>query len=208
MRRRGFCSPSPDRARSDYPAATQNGGRHCCRPPVAGLRPAHPSSEENEPRRLVSAARSTSCRERRRSFAFRSPGPGAIPLRASAPQPRRPAQQSGPEPVPHRFGPYLSNRLPPGDERRASGHHGQRSSTIAGTRKRRFGPPLLLPRRRRSRVRTSRPSVACGPPEKARRTLRSSSLFRHKLLISLRFPASSSSAYSHDCVIESESRQW
>lgn len=47
----------------------------------------------------------------------------------------------------------------------------------------------------------------CGPASKARRILRSSSLPRHKLLISLRFPASSSSAYSHEGVIESESCQ-
>jgi len=50
--------------------------------------------------------------------------------------------------------------------------------------------------------------LLAGLSSEARRALRPSSLLGHKLLISLRFPASSSSAYSHEGVIESESCQW
>lgn len=161
----------------------------------------------DEPRRLVSAARSTSRRKRRQGFAFRSPGLGTIPLRASAPQPRRPARRSGPKSFPLRLGPYLSNRLSPGDERRAFGHHGQRPSSIAGTWRDVSARRSCL---RDADACTSAPpghQILGRPAAKARRTLRSSSLPRHKLLISLRFPASSSSAYSHDAVIDCESRQ-
>ena len=60
---------------------------------------------------------------------------------------------SGPKSFALRFGLYLSNRLSPGDERRASGHPGQRPSSIAGTWRDVRVYRFPLPRYSRLRVR-------------------------------------------------------
>ena len=106
----------------------------------------------------------------------------------------------------HRLGPYMPDHLPPGDERRASGHRGQHPSFVAGTRK----DALACRSCRPADAALSRASSEANLPGSLRSissVLRRAPSITHKLLMFRRFPASASSAYSHDAVIESESRQ-
>jgi hypothetical protein len=165
-------------------------------------------SEESEPRRLVSAAAPPRAASGAKALRFGHRGRARYSC-----EPQRhglDGQLGVPDRSPFtlRLGHYMSNRLPPGDERSRIRPSRPTPFLDRGDAEGRFGPPFLLPFRRRLHVRTSRPSATCEPASEARRTLRPSSLLRHKLLISLRFPASSSSAYSHEGVIESESCQW
>ena len=182
----------------------QNGGRHCCRPPVAGLRSAWHLRRDTRAfwfRRHAPPAPRTAL-----GFAFRSPGSGAIPLRASTPRP--PAASSTIRPKPDSLA-LATISGPPSTRCRATRIQPSRPTLfhIAGTGKNAWN---TLP------CRSTKPSLS------RRRTFLRGPIFRqrherfpcgtfsqpwHKWLMSLRFLASSSSAYSHDAVIDSESRK-
>ena len=116
---------------------------------------------------------------------------------------RRPARHSGRNPTASPW-PLSPDRLPPGDGRRASMFHGH-VLPYRGDGKGRFGTPILPVCRTFACATTDRPQspVPRHCPEQF--PCGTFSKLRHKQLMSPRFLASSSSAYSHDGVIESES---
>jgi len=181
---------------------TQNGGRHRCRPPVAGLRPAWRPRGDTCAfwfRRHAPPAPRTAL-----GFAFRSPGPGAIPFRASTP--RSPAASSTVRPKPdNRALATISGS--PSTRCRAARLQPSRPTPFPcrGDGRERLEHPSLPVRQAFALATAGLPARSDIPPEHERFPCGTCSEFRHKLLMFLRFLASASSAYSHDAVIESES---
>lgn len=128
--------------RSLESAQTQNGGRHYCRPPVAGLRPAwrfRRSARAFWFRRHAPPAPRTAS-----GFAFGHRGRARYPCGPQRRDLRRPARRSGRTRLP-RLGPYHRTSLPPVAGRRASSLHGQRLSVSRGRGKTPGTPSLADP---------------------------------------------------------------